>query len=80
MNVKEAHAAQSRNFKRILAGAAESVKWFSSGLGGDGRLEQAMDLWYKEHPNLDVRGSLELEDDICPDPDCLQCYGENWFD
>ncbi len=80
MNIKEAHAAQRRNFRRVLASALEDVKWFKSGLGGDGRLEQAMEMWYKEHSDKDIRDSLEPEDDSCPDPACPQCYGKDFID
>lgn len=75
---KEAHEAQRRNFRRALKAASEEVKWFRKSLGGDGRYEEARELWYEAHPEKDVRKELVYEDDVCPDKDCLLCYLPPW--
>jgi len=80
MNKEEAHLAQQRNFKRVLDSAAENTNWFK--IGGDGRLEEAQELWYEKYPGMDIRESLVAEPDICPDLACLRCYPntKDWVD
>lgn len=73
---KEAHEAYQRNFKRNIESAKEDIRWWPSWQGGDGRIHEAMEMWYKANPEKDIRKSLELEPDECPDPNCAICYGD----
>ncbi len=73
MNKQAAHDAQHRNFRRTLSSAAEHCKWFAKSLGGDVRLEEAMEMWYARNPDKDIRSVLELEPDECTDPTCIPC-------
>lgn len=79
MNKKDAHEAQHRNFHKQLKQASEDVKWFSKALGGDGRLEEAMELWYVANPNKDIRDQFIPEPSECTDPTCGPCTDPNWY-
>lgn len=79
MNKKDAHDAKLRNFYKTLASASEDVKWFKSGLGGDGRLEEAMELWYEDNPSEDIRNQFVTEPDECTDETCGPCTDPNWY-
>ena len=50
-----ADTPEGDELREVLAVATEQVAWMPKWMGGDGRLEEAMELWYKAHPSEDPR-------------------------
>ena len=80
MHKEEAHAAEKRNFIKTLRRATEECAWHLKSFGGDGRLADAIEMWYAANPDKDVRKELEYEPDECTDPTCGPCADPNWYD
>lgn len=53
--LRNLNTEENRAFWKSIDDAVEEVKWFPKWNGGDGRLEEARELWYAKYPEEDPR-------------------------
>ena len=53
--MKIADTPEGDELRETLASAREQVTWMPKWMGGDGRLEEAIEMWYKANPSEDPR-------------------------
>lgn len=53
--MKIADTPEGNELRENIASAKEEITWWPKWKGGDGRLEEAKEMWYKANPSEDPR-------------------------